>query len=258
MKLHIALAQFEPSFKVLKNLQKMTDLISHSTKGDIVVFPEGCLSGYSDNLDFLQKDIMKDIDLAIVELQQISKEKDIHLIFGSCIIEDDDWYNAGFYISPKGVKHTYKKVNLAFHERETFKAGNELSCFYIELDGKQIKCAIQLCREIRFPEQWKFLSLQGSEIIFYLTNTLGSEHLPVWNSHLISRAAENQRYIVSSNITSKEQGCSTMIVSPKGNIVKELVSDIETIERISINLEYNSDWYLSQSRTDLVNIRARA
>ncbi|UII58387.1 carbon-nitrogen hydrolase family protein (plasmid) [Cytobacillus spongiae] len=254
MNLNIALAQFEPSFKILENLQKMLGLISHSSKGDIVVFPEGCLSGYSDNLDFLHKDIMKDIENAITKLQKTAKEQDVHLIFGSCIVEEGNWYNAGFYLSPKGIKHTYKKVNLAYHEREIFKAGDKLSCFYIEINEKKIKCSIQLCREIRFPEQWKFLSLQGSEIFFYLTNTLGPEKQPVWDAHLISRAAENQRYVVSSNITSDEQGCSTMIVSPKGSIIKELTPNIETIERININLKQNSDWYLTQSRTDLLKI----
>ncbi|WP_170885613.1 carbon-nitrogen hydrolase family protein [Bacillus alkalicellulosilyticus] len=254
MKIQIALAQFEPSFNVNKNLNKMTNLLSHSVKGDIVVFPEGCLSGYSHNLDFLQFEIINDIKQAIKELQKIARDKEIHLIFGSCILEDEDWYNAGIYVSPKGMSHTYKKVNLAFHERGFLKAGNSLPCFYIELNDRRIKCAIQLCREVRFPEQWKYICLQGSEIIFFLTNTLGSENLPVWNSHLISRAAENQRYVVSSNISSKEQGCSTMVVSPKGNIVEKLVSEKETIERICINLEDNSDWYLSQSRTDLINI----
>ncbi|KPL60990.1 carbon-nitrogen hydrolase family protein [Rossellomorea vietnamensis] len=254
MDVNIVLAQFEPSFRVFENLNKMINFIAQSSSGDIVVFPEGCLSGYSDNLEFLHKVNMKDLEKAIAELRMISKEKEVHIVFGSCIVEDNNWYNAGFYLSPKGNKHIYKKVNLAFHERETFKAGDELSHFYIDLNGEKIKCAIQLCREIRFPEQWKLLSLQGTEIIFYLTNTLGAEKRQVWDAHLISRAAENQRYVISSNITSDVQGCSSMIVSPNGSIIKTIPSNIEAIERIQLNLEENSDWYLNQSRSDLVKI----
>lgn len=254
MILTISLAQFEPSFDVSNNLQKMVNLIFSSYEEDIVVMPEGCLSGYSDTLDFLNEKLAIDVERAIVKLQQISKEKNIHLIFGSCILEDENWYNAGIYISPKGIKHIYKKINLANHERGILKEGNELSCFDIELGGAKIKSAIQLCREIRFPEQWKMLALSGSEVIFYLTNVVGSENFSVWNSHLVSRAAENQRYIVSSNVTAIDQGCSTMVVSPKGKIIKQLVSNKETLERIKVDLADNSDWYLSQSRTDLVGI----
>ncbi|MDP4086860.1 MAG: carbon-nitrogen hydrolase family protein [Bacillota bacterium] len=254
MELTISLAQFKPSFNVSDNLQKMVDLIIFSNNNDIVVLPEGCLSGYSHNLDFLDENVAKDVERAMLELQQISKEKNIHLIFGSCILENGSWYNAGIYISPKGIKHMYKKVNLAIHERGILKEGNELTCFDIELRGNKIKSSIQLCREIRFPEQWKLLSLNGAEIIFYLTNVIGSEHLSVWNSHLVSRAAENQRYIVSSNITDREQGCSSMVISPNGKILRQLSSNSETTERIKIDLADNSDWYLRQGRTDLVDV----
>lgn len=255
MILTISLAQFEPTFDVSDNLQKMVNLMVSSYEDDIVVMPEGCLSGYSDNLEFLNEELPIHIERAIVELQQISKDKNIHLIFGSCILEDNNWYNAGIYISPKGIKHIYRKINLAIHERGVLKEGNELSCFDIEsLGGAKIKSAIQLCREIRFPDQWKMLSLNGSEIIFFLTNVVGSEKFSVWNSHLVSRAAENQRYIVSSNITAIDQGCSTMVVSPKGKIIKQLVSNKETLERIKVDLTENSNWYLSQGRTDLVEI----
>jgi predicted amidohydrolase len=254
MEVPIYLAQFEPSLNVSNNLQTMLRFISTTTEGDIVVMPEGCLSGYSHNLNFLDIHIAKDVEQAIKELQQISINQNIHLVFGSCIFETENWYNAGIYISPEGKKHIYKKVNLAIHEREFLKMGNELSCFDIEYGGKKIKCAIQLCREIRFPEQWKLLSLDGAEIIFYLTNVIGSEQFQVWNSHLISRAAENQRYIVSSNIADKEQGCSSMVISPKGKIIKELLTNVEAIERIKICLTKNSNLYLSQGRSDLVKV----
>ena len=52
MILTISLAQFEPSFDVSNNLQKMVNLIVSSYEEDIVVMPEGCLSGYASPSSF--------------------------------------------------------------------------------------------------------------------------------------------------------------------------------------------------------------
>ncbi len=256
MKLIIALAQFKPTLNVSENLNKMIKMITQTKENDIVVMPEGCLSGYSHNLGFLNENIAVEIEQALIILQSYSKKSRVHLIFGSCIREGDSWYNAGIYIAPTGFKHIYKKVNMAIHERGILKEGNDLSCFNLEKDEASIKVAIQLCREIRFPEQWKFLSLNGANIIFYLTNIIDTEELEIWNAHLISRAAENQRYVISSNITHVEQGCSSMVVSPKGKVIKMLEVDYESLERIQIDLSENSNWYLSQGRKDLVDVIA--
>ncbi|CAG9620411.1 carbon-nitrogen hydrolase family protein [Sutcliffiella rhizosphaerae] len=254
MKVNIALSHFRPSLNVFENSTKMLKLISLAQENDILVMPEGCLSGYSHNLDFLCDTRDVDIERAILELEKAAIKYKVHLIFGSLIKEQNRWFNAGILISFRGNKQIYKKVNLAMHERGILHKGNELPVFCLDINGREMKVAVQLCREIRFPEQWKFLSMNGSEIIFYLTNVSGSEKLPVWDSHLISRAAENQRYIVSSNISHPEQGCSSMIVSPDGGIVKRLNGNEEAIESIQINLESNSNWYLSQSRVDLVKV----
>ncbi|WP_404450156.1 carbon-nitrogen hydrolase family protein [Sutcliffiella horikoshii] len=254
MTLTIAVAQFKPTLNVSENLKKMMNLITQTNENDIVVLPEGCLSGYAHNLEFLNVNIALEIEQALFKLQLFTKKHNVHLIFGSCIREEGSWYNAGIYISPEGIKHIYKKVNLAIHERGILKEGNVLSCFNLEIGKASFKGAIQICREIRFPEQWKFLSLNGADIIFYLTNIIDFEELDIWNAHLISRAAENQRYVISSNIAHEEQGCSSMVVSPKGKVIKMLEVDYESIERIQINLSGNSNWYLSQSRKDLLNV----
>ncbi|WP_404457687.1 carbon-nitrogen hydrolase family protein [Sutcliffiella horikoshii] len=256
MKLIIALAQFKPTLNVLENLYKMVKLITQTKENDIVVMPEGCLSGYSHNLGFLNETFALEIEQALLNLQSYTKQHHVHLIFGSCIKEEGSWYNAGIYISPNGVKHIYKKVNLAIHERGILKEGNDLSCFDLDNGEANIKVAIQLCREIRFPEQWKFLSLNGANVIFYLTNIIDTEELDIWNAHLISRAAENQRYVISSNIAHVEQGCSSMVISPKGKVIKMLEVDCESLERIQIGLSGNSNWYLSQSRKDLLDVTA--
>ncbi|WP_240688161.1 carbon-nitrogen hydrolase family protein [Pseudalkalibacillus hwajinpoensis] len=250
----IALTHFSPTLNVFENLVRMKRLISKAKENDIIVMPEGCLSGYNESLSFLNSSVAFHIESSLEQLQSIVDEKNIHLIFGSCILEKGSWYNAGIYMAPHRIRFIYKKVNLAFHEREYLQSGNELSCFRLHQGDLSITASIQLCREIRFPEQWKALAQEGSQITFYLTNVTNSDNLLVWNAHLISRAAENQRFLVSSNISHPEQGCSSMVISPFGNIIKKLPADIDSIERISIDLNENSNWYLSQTRRDVVNI----
>lgn len=53
-------------------------------------------------------------------------------------------------------------------------------------DGK-INAGVQLCREIRFPEQWQYLAAAGAQLFVYLTNTANTrEPEGVWRSHLIN------------------------------------------------------------------------
>lgn len=254
MQLPIVLGHFEPTYNVSSNLVKIKEILHSAECGDIIVLPEGGLSGYDDDIPFLSYEFAEEIDRGIEELLDLVQELSVHLMIGSLLYREGKWYNAALYLSPSGELYTYFKVNLAYHERTKLTPGDELKPFDMIYKGERVSCAFQICREIRFPEQWKYLSLQGAQVIFYLTNMTFAEQKPVWNSHLISRAAENQRFIVSSNTSHMNQGCSTMIVSPKGQVMEELPVRVETFKRVEIDLSQTSDWYLGQSRVDVVAI----
>ncbi|HAG43051.1 MAG TPA: carbon-nitrogen hydrolase family protein, partial [Clostridium sp.] len=67
-------------------------------------------------------------------------------------------------------------------------------------------------------------------------------------------AAENQRFVISSNNASKNQQCPTMLISPKGQVIEEVVSsDLEIIKK-TIDIDDISNWYLNQCRSDIVKI----
>ena len=48
-------AQFPVSFDVQDNLNQILSILKNSKEQDLVVFPEGCISGYDTNLSFLEK-----------------------------------------------------------------------------------------------------------------------------------------------------------------------------------------------------------
>jgi predicted amidohydrolase len=164
------------------------------------------------------------------------------------------WRNAALYCAPDGGQSTYYKVNLATSERGVFAAGDMLPVFPMRFSEGIVPVGIQICREIRFPEQWRALARQGAQVFAYLTYAANSDAPPgVWRSHLISRAAENQRFVVGANTAHTHQHCPTTIISPRGEVLYE-AKPHEKSEMIRGDLDLTdiADWYLDQCRTDLV------
>ncbi|MCP4417680.1 MAG: carbon-nitrogen hydrolase family protein [Chloroflexi bacterium] len=257
--LSIVVAQFPISLNISENLQMMLSVISRTEENEIVLFPEGALSGYDANPNFLEKIHLLELDEALRKLENKAKKQKIHLIFGSCLHKSGQWYNAGLYFSHNSHPFIYHKINLATNERGHFQAGNHLPVFTLTVDDFSLTAGMQLCREIRFPEQWQYLARSGSEVLFYLTNAIGDNTVvSVWRSHLISRAAENQRFIISANNAHKQQKCPTMIVAPSGNVVAEITSPNIEVLRKRIDLSNISDWYLDQARTDVIKMTSNS
>ncbi len=249
----IVVAQFPITLDVKHNLGAITSALAHADPGDLVIFPEGALSGYAQDPAFLH-----DIDVALLTesmhaLRIETARRKVHLIFGSCVREADEWYNAGLYYGPNEETFVYRKINLATSERGHFAAGSQLPTVDVVLNGHPVRVGIQLCREIRFPAQWGYLARAGAEIFAYLTNAVGYEHVaPVWRSHLVSRAAENQRFVLAANNAHPKQNCPSMIVGPLGQVLWETLSPTPEAARCTLDLSEVSDWYISQSRDDVV------
>ena len=62
------------------------------------------------------------------------------------------------YFAPSERTWTYRKVNLAMHERGKLAAGSMLPTLELDLATERVTVGVQLCREIRFPEQWRSLA----------------------------------------------------------------------------------------------------
>jgi predicted amidohydrolase len=251
--LEAVLGQFPVSLHVERNLACIREIIACARPGNLVVLPEGALSGYEEDPAFLGQLHPREIGAGIERLRSEARERSVHLFFGSCWQEQRRWFNAGLYASPSGEFFVYRKANLATRERGHFTAGNSLPILALLVGNERVPVAIQLCRELRYPEQWRYLAEQGALIFIYMTNGVGdSREYPVWRAHLVSRAAENQRFVLSVNNAHEAQKCPTLAVSPTGNVLTEAPSGESGARRLSLDLGLPSDWYLSQSRRDLV------
>ena len=96
------------------------------------------------------------------------------------------------------------------------------------------------------------MSELDAELFVYMTHLIDDElHRPVWRSHLISRAAENQRWVAAVNVAHPAQRCPSMLIDPADLVIHETVSEHACRMRAEIDTQAVSNWYLSQRRTDL-------
>jgi predicted amidohydrolase len=148
---------------------------------------------------------------------------------------------------------TYRKVNLAAAERGRFRAGDDLPVFEAPASaGGVVQIGVQLCRELRFPEQWRSLAERGARLFLHLNHGQGdSTVFQTWRAMLIARAAENQRFLVSANAASASQHCPSTVIAPDGDVMLELRVGKTDVQRADLDLDQNADWYLGQRRRDL-------
>jgi hypothetical protein len=133
--------------------------------------------------------------------------------------------------------------------------GADLPVFELETPGSTLKVGVQICREIRFPEQWGWLARQGAQVFLHINNAVDQGvYGGVWRSHLVSHADSNLRYVVSVNNAAPGGRCPTIAISPGGLVLAEIVSEGRQSTRVELDLSHVSDLYLRQSRQDLVHL----
>jgi predicted amidohydrolase len=253
MLLSALVAQFPVSLSIQSNLELIDSVLEQTRAGDWVIFPEGSVSGYSTDTTFLKQINQPELLAALKHLQKAAERRKINVWVGACLNWDGKWFNTAQGFSADGKTEVYRKINLANHERGVFSADNQLPVFEWQTPEGKVRFGVQLCRELRFPEQWGWLARSGAQVIFHLNNAVDDDSFQtVWKSHLISRAAETQRFVLSANNAAPEQVSPTLAVAPDGQVLGEMVSAELGILRVELDLSKVSNWYLDQSRTDVV------
>jgi omega-amidase len=257
MRVPVAVAQVPVCWSVRRNVSTVLAVLAATAPGSVLVLPEGMLSGYDDQLSGLDELDPAELARARDAVARAARRSGVHVFCGTLLPEHGTWWNAACYFPPDGEPWTYRKVNLAMHERGRLAAGPALPTLPVRLPGGELRAGVQLCREIRFPEQWAWLARQGAQVLIYLTYAANpAEPLGVWRAHLISRAAETQRFVLAANVADQAQHCPSMIVSPRGLVLAEAAGRGAELLRHTIDLADTRDSYLSQQRSDLTGRRS--
>ncbi len=257
MNITALIAQFPVSLSIPRNLEVMDSVLEQTNPGDLVIFPEGSISGYSTDISFLKRIDQLELAAGIEHLQAAARERQVNIWAGSCVNREDKWFNAAYGFLADGKICVYYKINLANHERGFFSAGDRLPIFELNLPEGKVTLGVQICRERRYPEQWGWLARRGAQIFLHLNNATGDHSFqPIWKSHLVSRAAETQRFVLSANNAAPEQVSPTIAIGPDGRVLGEVVSTEMEILRVELDLSKVSNLYLDQSRTDVIAIKS--
>lgn len=128
-------------------------------------------------------------------------------ILGGSIVEQTDvdgkFYNTSTLFDPSGeMIAVYRKIhlfdiditgNVSANESEKILPGEDVVT--AEVDGHTV--GLTICYDLRFPELYRMLALDGAEIMFVpaaFTEFTGKDH---WHTLLKARAVENQCFVVA-------------------------------------------------------------
>jgi predicted amidohydrolase len=248
MNISALIAQFPVSFSIQRNLETIDSVLAQADPDELVIFPEGALSGYAPDISFLKQINLSELAAGIEHLRMQAMQRNLNVWAGSCVSRDGKWFNTAYGFSAAGKIDVYEKINLANKERGIFTAGDHLPLFEWNLPEGTVLLGVQICRELRYPEQWGWLARRGAQVFLHLNNAVGdSTFQPVWKSHLVSRAAETQRFVLSANNAAAEQVSPTIAIAPEGHILGEVVSAELKVLRVKLDLSKVSNLYLDQS-----------
>ena len=206
------------NFKVIEKLFG----IAAGRKSKFVVLPEMFATSFNyDRFPEFSKHSME----ILKYLQQIALKYDFYIVAGSLPIKsskDDKFYNRSYLISNEGAVIGYYDKNHIFFQNEEMthmSPGKSPSIFRTGL----AQIGIQICFDIRFPENMRILTKQGMQILFVVAQ-FPNPRRDHWISLLKARAIENQVYVVAANrIGSASEDLTyfgdSMIIDPHGEIL---------------------------------------
>lgn len=181
-------------------------------------------------------------------LKLLAQKYDVWIHGGSILEKNSDKkpYNTTVMISPTGdIVAKYRKLHLFdveigdglnIKESDRISAGKDVVTAKTEIGH----LGFSICYDIRFPEIFRLMTLNGAEIIFTPANftyPTGEAH---WESILRCRAIENGCYIISAGQCGEKPRFraygSSMIIDPWGKIIARMADEGEGVAIAEIDL----------------------
>lgn len=236
--MEISLFQFNPKWEDKSfNMQRILSILEkYSHVGEILLFPEMTLTGFSMNTSSLAE---KMCDSTIAFCSAIARKYQTNVFAGMIEKFDDNYYNTLIHITPQGnLKNKYRKIHPFSYSSENkyFKAGSNLVVSKVH----NWKIGLSICYDLRFPELYRFYAKMGVDLIIDIANWPDAriEH---WSSLLKARAIENQCYIAGVNRVGRDLKLNyngfSAVFDPMGKEIGTAKSK-ETILTVKLDKNY--------------------
>ncbi|RFU71031.1 carbon-nitrogen family hydrolase [Peribacillus saganii] len=208
----------------VQNYQRAEEQIKQAAtqQPDVIVLPELWTTGY--DLERLDEIADADAKETLSLLKKWAKQYTVNIVGGSVANKTADGvYNTLLIVDSAGEEvKQYSKLHLfkLMDEHKYLLPGSSDGSFKLG----EIPCAGFICYDIRFPEWIRTHTAKGAEVLF-ISAEWPLARLAHWRALLITRAIENQCFVVACNRSgsdpNNEFAGHSMIIDPWGEIVAE-------------------------------------
>lgn len=243
--------QFPVSGSVEDNFQYIQKGIMQAANGGVrlLVFPECALTGYPP------RDIPSSaaVDFAKIEsihesLQAQAVEHHMFLVVGTILQECGQFFNCAICFRPDGQRDIYRKRALWGWDRDHFTEGKDLGVVQID----SLRVGIRICYEVRFPEYFRELYRQQTDlnlILFYdVSDHEDPDRYAMIKGHIQTRAVENVCPVLACNSCGAFQTAPTVLFDRSGKVLAEMPKGNEGL--ISFDLEWKDLTFGEQGRKE--------
>lgn len=222
MKVDLALIQDDfPELDREGNRARVTQAAHEAAAAgcEILALPELWCSGYS----LAKISAISDWDQEFDFLADLSLTSGLAILGGSLVepAEDDRFYNCAVAFDAGQEVARYRKTHLFAPLREDryLHAGERLPEVF-ELRG--LRCALSVCYDLRFPELYRAIALQGVDLMF-VPAQWPLPRVQHWRTLLAARAIENQCFVLGVNrkgiYGETEFAGHSQLIDPWGSVV---------------------------------------
>ena len=232
--MRVGLAQLECSVgDVETNSGKIKEFCRRAAdeECDVIVFPEMSDTGYVPEVITTKASTWD--GLPFQTARRCAAELKLFVVCGLSEQEGDRLFNSQAIISPDGsLLGRYRKTHLftpdPIHEERIFEPGAALTLLSIQ----KLTWGFSICYDLRFPELYRLLALQGAEVLVNSTAWPLSRKKH-WDVLTRARAIENQAYFLGVNRVGSDNEfrfCGrSRIIDPFGEVVAEASVDREEL-----------------------------
>ena len=234
-KYRIALAQMNSGADRAENLKKAEEYIRRAAaRGvELIAFPEV--------MDYFGPDLAGHAQSAEGEtisfLREQAAKYGMHIHSGS-ITERQPGGRAGntsFLIGPNGdILGSYSKLHLfdvdlkngfSYRESDTISGGHDISV----VDTSLGRIGLSICYDLRFPELFRLMALEGADLILLCANFTESTGRAHWETLLRARAIENTCYVAAVGQCGQKKDYRShghsMLIDPWGEVTASLENE---------------------------------
>lgn len=250
--MRIAAYQFAVSGDIEFNFYEIKKAINDAKEknAQLVIFPECSLTGYPprdiSNSSIVNFELVGKI---CANLQVLSDEQNISFIIGTIYRHKGQIFNRAILFQPKQQQSVYDKRALWGWDKENFVSGDRKGVFHIG----DITVGIRICFEVRFPEYFRELYMERTDInivLFYdVSDSDDVERYNLLKAHLQTRAVENATTIISVNAVNPFQTAPTAVFGKSGQICKECTRN--TTELMIYDFEKKDDNFGERGRKEV-------